>query len=49
MILIPFIVIAPELKTLLYLLAIAGPVAIGLLLIIIKRIEMKNPERIRWR
>ncbi len=44
-----FSVLGPEIKGLLTLFAIAGPVAIGILLFIIKRIEKENPERIRWR
>ncbi|WP_320668211.1 hypothetical protein [Prochlorococcus sp. MIT 1307] len=42
-------VLGTEIKLFLIGVAIAGPVSIGLLLLIIKRIEKKNPERIRWR
>ena len=41
--------LGPEIKVFLGVVAIAGPVAIGFLLFIIKRIEKSNPDRIRWR
>mgnify|MGYP007063349779 CR=1 FL=1 len=42
-------VLGPEVKSLLVVFAIVGPMAIGILLFIIKRIEKENPDRIRWR
>ena len=41
--------LGPEIKLFLEVVAIAGPLAIGVLVIIIKRIEKENPDRIRWR
>jgi len=45
----PFAVLGPELKIFLALVSIIGPVAIAVLVFIIKRIEKENPGRIRWR
>ncbi len=42
-------VLGPEIKLLLAALAIVGPVAIIILILLIKRIERENPDRIRWR
>ncbi len=42
-------VIGPEIKIFLAAVAVLGPLSIGILLFIIKRIEKENPERIRWR
>ena len=44
-----FAVLGPEIKLFLGVVAIAGPVAVVSLIFIIKRIESKNPDRIRWR
>ena len=38
-----------EIKIFLVAVAIAGPVAIGALVLFIQRIEKENPDRIRWR
>ena len=38
-----------EIKAFLAVVAIAGPLAIGMLILVIKRIERKHPDRIRWR
>ena len=42
-------VLGPEIKLFLAVVTISGPVAIGALLFIIKRIEKENPDKIRWR
>ena len=49
MILTSLAALGPEIKVVLVVIAIAGPVAIGTLLFIIKRIEKEYPDRIRWR
>ena len=49
MILTSLAALGPEVKAVLVVFAIAGPVAIGILFFIIKRIEKENPDRIRWR
>ena len=49
MICILFAVLDPEDKIILGVLAITGLIAIGGLLLILKRIEKENPEKIRWR
>ncbi len=41
--------LGPEIKVFLVGASILGPVAIGILVFIIKRIEKQNPARIRWR
>ena len=41
--------LGPEIKVFIVVAALAGPIAIGILLLIIKRIEQMNPDRIRWR
>ena len=41
--------LGPEIKVFLAAVSIAGPVAIGILFVFIKRIEKQNPDRIRWR
>ena len=42
-------VLGPEIKVFLAFVAIAGPASIGVLLLIIKKIEKENPDRVRWR
>ena len=49
MIIIPLAVLADETKLVLMAIAIAGPIMITTLLLIIKRIEKNNPDKIRWR
>ena len=49
MISMPLLVLAPETKLVLMVIAISGPIAIGMLLLLIKRIEQNNPDKIRWR
>tara|TARA_B100000029_G_C17386883_1_gene891910 strand:- start:621 stop:770 length:150 start_codon:yes stop_codon:yes gene_type:complete len=49
MIITPFAALGPEIKLFLALVAFAGPTAIIILIFIIKKIEQKNPDRIRWR
>ena len=44
-----FAALGPELKLFLAVVTIVGPFMIGILIFIIKRIEKKNPDRIRWR
>ena len=44
-----FVALGPELKLFLALVSVLGPVAIAVLVFIIKRIERENPGRIRWR
>ena len=49
MIFIPLGALGPEIKLVLTIFAITGPIAIGTLFLIIKRIEKRNPDKIRWR
>ena len=49
MIFTPIAALGPEIKVFVVVAAVAGPIAIGILLLIIKRIEKTNPDRIRWR
>ena len=49
MTLAPLSTLGPEIKVFLVAVSIIGPVAIGILIFIIKRIEKENPNRIRWR
>jgi len=49
MIFIPLGVLGPEIKLVLTIFAIIGPIAIGMLFLIIKRIERRTPDKIRWR
>jgi len=45
----PLGALGPEIKAFIALAAVAGLIAIGMLLLIIKRIEQADPDRIRWR
>ena len=45
----PFALLGPEIKIFMTVAAITGPIAIGILIFVIKRIEKENPDRIRWR
>ena len=42
-------VLDPTIKTFIYVVAIAGPLSIAVLIFLLKKIEKNNPERIRWR
>ena len=42
-------VLDPTIKTFIYVVAIAGPLSIAVLILLLKKIEKNNPERIRWR
>ncbi len=44
-----FATLGPEIKLFIAIVAIAGPVAIVALLALLKQIEAKSPEKIRWR
>ena len=44
-----FAVLGPEIKLFLIAVAVTGPLAIIALILILKRIEKIDPERIRWR
>ncbi len=44
-----FSALGPELKLFLVVISIVGPLTIGILVLIIKRIEKDTPDRIRWR
>ncbi|KGG16164.1 MULTISPECIES: hypothetical protein [unclassified Prochlorococcus] len=44
-----FAVLAPAIKTFLFVVAIMGPVCIAALILFLKKIEKKEPGRIRWR
>ena len=41
--------LAPQTKLALTVIALAGAIAVSILLLIIKRIEKQNPDKIRWR
>ena len=45
---IVFAVLDPTIQTFIYVVAIAGPVSIAVLIFLLKKIEKHNPERIRW-
>ena len=49
MISFPLLALAPETQLVLIVFAIVGPIAIVILLLLIKRIEKNNPNKIRWR
>ena len=42
-------VLDPTIQTFIYVVAIAGPLSIVVLILLLKKIEKNNPERIRWR
>ncbi len=42
-------VLDPTIQTFIYVVAIAGPLSIAVLIFLLKKIEKNNPERIRWR
>ena len=42
-------VLNPTIQTFIYVVAIAGPLSIAVLIFLLKKIEKNNPERIRWR
>ena len=44
-----FSVLNPTIQTFMYVVAIAGPLSIAVLIFLLKKIEKNNPERIRWR
>ncbi len=44
-----FATLGPEIKMFILVVSIAGPLSIILLLILIRSIQLKDPERIRWR
>ena len=46
---IVFAVLDPTIQTFIYVVAIAGPLSIAVLIFLLKKIEKKKPERIRWR
>ena len=42
-------VLDSTIQTFVYVVAIAGPLSIAVLIFLLKKIEKNNPERIRWR
>ena len=42
-------VLDPTIQIFIYVVAIAGPLSIAVLIFLLKKIEKNNPERIRWR
>ena len=42
-------VLDPTIQAFIYVVAIAGPLSIAVLIFLLKKIEKNNPERIRWR
>ena len=46
---IVFAVLDPTIQTFIYVVAIAGPLSIAVLILLLKKIEKNNPDRIRWR
>ena len=44
-----FAVLDPTIQTFIYVVAIAGPISIAVMVFVLKKIEKNNPERIRWR
>ncbi len=47
--LIYFSVLDPSIKIFIGVVAILGPISIAIIIFLLKLIEKKNPERIRWR
>ena len=41
--------LAPEIKTFIWIVAIIAPLAIAIVISILKKIEKTNPEKIRWK
>ena len=44
-----FISLPTEITMIIISMAIIGPIIIGILIYVLKKIENKNPDRIRWR
>ncbi len=42
-------ILDPGIKFFISVMAIVGPLAIGILLLILKKIEDVNPDKVRWR
>ncbi len=42
-------VLDPTIQTFIYVVAIAVPLSIAVLIFLLKKIEKNNPEKIRWR